>query len=109
MKIKRRSVPNIGGFHAAYLDVKTSNSVYKREPMGFSRAFFSALSLTFGLMMCYVALHYIPAFLNPKKILHISGAANYESPARLKKRNPLQKLLGPYVDAFFLRAPATVT
>ncbi|WP_409434052.1 hypothetical protein ACJ3XI_05995 [Litorimonas sp. RW-G-Af-16] len=62
---------------------------------------FSGLSLTFGAMMCYVALHYVPAFTSTHKVLSFSNGDT--SAARLQNRNPVQKLLGPYADAFSLK------
>ena len=95
MRLKQRDTAAIGGFHAAYIDKKTKS---KKNPLGFLRTLFSGVSLAIGGMMCYVALHYIPAYMQPQKVLSMSHADTAAS--RLKDRNPLEKLVAPYWDAF---------
>lgn len=46
----------------------------RHEPvrMGYGRTVFSAVSLTLGLGLAYVALHYVPAFVSPAQVVRIS-------------------------------------
>jgi len=71
IKMTKRRMSPLGSFHTEVEDV---NSFFKRgtarKPLGLVRAFFSGLSLILGGMMCYVALHYIPAFLQTQKIFN---------------------------------------
>jgi len=59
MRIKRRR-EKIGGFHAQYID---KGAKKKRHSMGIGRTFSSATTLIIGGAMCYISLHYIPAYL----------------------------------------------
>lgn len=99
IKHKNRRKVGIGGFHADYLDNKTARRQAKQ--MGYIRSIFSAISLLFGALMIYVTLHYLPAFLQPQKILGMTDTQL--TSARLKDEGPIRKLMGPYADLFTMK------
>ncbi len=108
---KRKAV-GMGGFHADYIDQKI-NQQRKRKSMGPARTVFTAISLIMGGAMFYVSLHYLPALVQPQKILGLSGITLDESAVRLHNRNALQRLFAPYLDAFdmqrtYLRSGQTI-
>lgn len=75
----------------------------KQKKLGLPRTVFSALSLLFGAAMFYVALHYIPAFVNPKQILKFaSDGTSATNTYNFENKSSLQKVLGPYADLFHM-------
>jgi hypothetical protein len=95
---KRNKKKSIGGFHADYID-KPGKGLEKKS-MGLGRTFGTAFSLILGGAMCYVSLHYIPAFFNPKKIIGVTNATQSVSSVEAQKNN---FILSAYVDAFSLK------
>jgi len=59
-KSKRKSV--VSGFNAEYLNDRSL--IEHRRKLGLTRTIFSGISLLTGACMFYVAMHYIPAFVN---------------------------------------------
>jgi len=96
MEMKRRQ-KKVGGFHAQYIDKGASK---KRKPMGLGRTFGSATTLIIGGAMCYVALHYIPAYLGLNKILSFSDLNTSSS---IAPESSQMTTLSSYVDAFRLK------
>jgi hypothetical protein len=95
---KRNKKKSIGGFHADYID-KPGKGLEKKS-MGLGRTFGTAFSLILGGALCYVSLHYIPAFFNPKKIIGVTNATQSVSSVEAQKNN---FILSAYVDAFSLK------
>lgn len=87
----------ISGFNAGYADRKT---LARKKPMGLGRAFGSAISLILGGTLCYVSLHYMPAFVSTRKVISVSHLD--QSSTRLKDEQS-HFLLGAYWDAFSLK------
>ncbi len=102
MRIKSRRASSLGSFHT---EIENSNSFFRRnhqkKSLGLGRTIFSGLSLSFGGLMCYVALHYLPAFLQTQKI--ISSVTLEDAALRLEDRGPIRKIFGPYIDAFSMQ------
>jgi len=72
------------------------------KPMGYRRLVISAISLLTGLGMVYVAMHYIPAILqNPADLtVETEQTEGRDTLAMTSKYGPV---LGPYMDAFFIK------
>lgn len=87
----------MGGFHAEYID-QTNHK--KPEPLGIIRTFGSATSLIIGGGLCYVALHYIPAYLGLNKILSFSDR---NSSASIAPESSQWATLSSYADAFRIK------
>jgi len=102
IKMKKRRATSQGSYHNV---VEQSHSFHRRstkkESIGIGRAIFSGLSLSLGGLMCYVSLHYLPAFVQTQKIL--GSNAIDTSTARLQNKGPIRKVLGPYIDAFSMQ------
>jgi len=102
IKMKKRRASSLGSYHN---DVEYANKHIRRksskEAMGIGRAILSGLSLSFGGMMCYVSLHYFPAYVQTHKIL--SSPSIDTSAARLKNKGPIRKVIGPYIDMFSMQ------
>jgi len=102
MTMKKRRASSLGSYHNG---VEETNSFFRRgrekQSMGLARTIFTGLSLSLGGMLCYVALHYIPAFLQPQKIL--SSVTLEDAAIRLENRGPIRKVFGPYIDAFSMQ------
>lgn len=96
MDMKRRK-KTIGGFHAQYLDKGASK---KRRSMGLGRTFGSATTLIVGGAMCYVALHYIPAYLGLNKLLSFS---DMDTTSSVAPESSQWATLSSYADAFRLK------
>ena len=101
MKVKSRRKAGIGGFHAEYLNDRTA--IRQRKQMGYLRTLFSALSLLFGAFMIYIAMFYIPAFVQPKKVLNMVtegslGAQTYD----FERESTFHRMFGPYLSVFKL-------
>lgn len=96
MKMKRRH-KKIGGFHAEYIDKGTSKT---RKSMGLGRTFGSATTLIIGGAMCYVALHYVPAYLGLNKILAFS---DLDTSSSVAPESSQSATLSSYVDAFRIK------
>jgi len=96
MEIKRRH-KKVGGFHAQYIDKGASK---KRKAMGLGRTFGSATTLIIGAAMCYVSLHYIPAYLGLNKVLSFSDLNNSSS---IAAESSQMATLSSYADAFRLK------
>lgn len=94
MKKRRKAV---GGFHAQYID-KTANK--KRKSLGIGRTFGSATTLIIGGAMCYVSLHYIPAYLGLNKILSFS---DLDTSASVAPESSQWATLSSYADAFRIK------
>ena len=96
MEMKRRH-KKLGGFHAEYIDKRIDK---KRKSMGLGRTLGSATSLIIGGTMCYVALHYIPAYLGLNKVLSLSDLNTSSSVA---PEDSQWASLTSYVDAFRIK------
>lgn len=106
INMKRRR-KKIGGFHAEYIDQGTPK---KPKSMGLSRTFGSATTLILGGAMCYIALHYIPAYLGLNKILSFS---ELDSSSSVAPESSQWAALSSYADAFrikrtYLRSGQTI-
>lgn len=96
MEMKRRR-KKVGGFHAEYID---KGALKKRKSMGLGRTFGSATTLIIGGAMCYVALHYIPAYLGLNKVLSFS---NLDTSASVAPESSQWAALSSYADAFRIK------
>lgn len=96
MEIKRRH-KKVGGFHAQYIDKSVRK---KRKSMGIGRTFGSATTLIIGGAMCYVSLHYIPAYLGLNKILSFS---DLDTSASVAPESSQWAALSSYADAFRIK------
>lgn len=94
MKKRRKT---IGGFHAQYID---KGSGKKRRSMGLGRTFGSATTLIIGGAMCYVALHYIPAYLGLNKLLSFS---DMDTTSSVAPESSQWAALSSYADAFRIK------
>ncbi|WP_026940863.1 hypothetical protein [Hellea balneolensis] len=93
--IRRRK--KIGGFHAEYID---KGALKKRKSLGLARTFGSATTLIIGGAMCYIALHYIPAYLGLNKILSFS---ELDTSSSVAPESSQWAALSSYADAFRLK------
>ena len=102
IKMKKKRAVAYGSYHI-YSDDEHSfhKRVKNKESIGIARAIFSGLSLSFGVIMCYIAMHYVPAYVQTHKI--ISSTNIDTSPKRLENKGPIRKIFGPYIDAFSLQ------
>jgi len=101
IKNKSRRKAGVGGFHAEYLNDRTS--LRQRKQMGLLRTIFSGLSLLFGAGMIYVAMHYIPAFVQPKQVLKFaSGDSVAMKTYDFDRKSKIHELFGPYVKLFHM-------
>jgi len=77
-----------------------------RKPMGFLRIISSAVVILFSVFMYYIAMHYIPALANPRKILRLATESSTLPPASnagdFKEASTLEKLMGPYFKPFVM-------
>ena len=96
MEMKRRR-KKVGGFHAQYID---KGALKKRKSMGLGRTFGSATTLIIGGAMCYISLHYIPAYLGLNKILAFS---DLDTSASVAPESSHWAALSSYADAFRLK------
>lgn len=101
MKIKSRHGARTGLFHVEGLNDRTA--LRQRKQMGYLRSIFTAISLLFGGGMIYVAMHYIPAFVQPQKVVkfatgNTSGADTYD----FDRDSKVHKVFGPYLQLFHL-------
>jgi len=96
-ELSARKKNKISGFNAGYADRKT---VSRSKPMGLSRAFGSALSLILGGALCYVSLHYMPAFVSTRKIVAVS---DFDQSSTRLKNDENHFFLKAYWDAFSLK------
>jgi len=96
MDVKRRRKA-VGGFHAQYID---KGALKKRRPLGLKRTFGSATTLIIGGAMCYVALHYIPAYLGLNKVLSFS---DLDTSSSVAPESSQWAALSSYADAFRLK------
>lgn len=97
--LRKSRKSSVGGFHAEYLDKKTTRK--RGKPMGVGRTFSSAMALLIGGFMCYIALHYIPAYLGTHKILAMSNVDN--SAARLVDDGSQRSKMMVYLDLFKIK------
>ncbi len=101
MRIKSRRKAGIGGFHADYLNDRTG--IRQRKQMGILRTIFSALSLLFGAFMIYVAMHYMPALIQPKKVLKFAtGDSASINTYEFDRDSKFHGIFGPYLKMFAL-------
>ncbi|GGX59974.1 hypothetical protein GCM10011309_07230 [Litorimonas cladophorae] len=101
MKVKSRRKAGAQGFNVEYLNNKTA--IRQRKQIGYIRSIFSALSLLFGAFMIYVAMHYLPALVQPKKILKIaSGDSAASKTYDFERSSKLHNVIAPYVEMFQL-------
>ena len=98
-KSKRKSI--VSGFNAEYLNDRSL--IEHRRKLGLTRTIFSGLSLLLGTCMFYVAMHYIPAFVNPKKVLQIaSGDSTTTQAFDFEEQSKFRKIFGSYAELFHL-------
>lgn len=95
MTIKRRT-KRVGGFHAEYID----KGAMKRKPIGIIRTLGSTTSLLFGGFMCYVALHYIPAYLGLQKVIALS---DLDTSAQRLAKNDEMAIVSSFLDPFRMK------
>jgi len=101
MQIKSRRKAGIGGFHADYLNDRTA--MRQRKQMGYLRTVFSAFSLLFGGFMIYVSMHYIPAMVQPQKILKFASESTVHTQTYdFDRKSKAYKIFGPYIEMFKL-------
>jgi len=103
----KRRYKKIGGFHAEYID---KSAIKKRKSMGLGRTFSSATTLIIGGALCYVALHYIPAYLGLNKVLSFS---DLDTSSSVAPETSQWATLSSYADAFrikrtYLRSGQTI-
>ena len=94
--MKRRH-KRVGGFHAEYID---KGALKTRKSMGIGRTFGSATTLIIGGAMCYVSLHYVPAYLGLNKILAFS---DLDTSSSVAPESSQWAALSSYVDAFRIK------
>ncbi len=98
---KSRRKAGVRGFNSDYLNDKTA--IRQRKQMGYVRSIFTALSLLFGAFMIYVAMHYIPALIQPAKILKIAtGDSAAAKTYNFERKSKLHSVISPYVKMFQL-------
>lgn len=101
LKTKSKRKAAIGGFHAEYLNDRVA--IRQRKKMGLTRTIMSGVSLLFGSGMIYVSLHYIPAFVQPKKVLQFAyGDSGALKTYDFDRDSALHETLGPYLKLFHL-------
>lgn len=101
IKTKSRRKATISGFHADYLNDR--GTLRQRKKAGFLRRIFSVLSLLLGASMIYVAFHYIPAFVQPKRILKfVSGDSASVKTYDFDRKSEVYKFFGPVTKHFTL-------
>lgn len=71
------------------------------SPMGIKRAFITALTITFGLFMVYVALHYVPAHFRSQGVVGLV-TENGRLSQQVSQDSEIP-ILGDYLDAFNVR------
>ena len=94
--MKRRH-KRVGGFHAEYID---KGALKTQKSMGIGRTFGSATTLIIGGAMCYVSLHYVPAYLGLNKILAFS---DLDTSSSVAPESSQWAALSSYVDAFRIK------
>lgn len=72
------------------------------KPMGYRRLIISAASILTGLGMIYVAMHYVPAMMHSTQKLDLAQTER-EGRDPLTITSKYGPILGPYVDAFFMK------
>lgn len=76
----------------------------ERKPMGLTRVFFTALVILFGALMYYVAMHYLPALSNPRKVLRLATETatlpTGSDEFTFKEPSAFETLMGPYYSLF---------
>ena len=101
LKSKSHRKAAIGGFHAEYINDR--GTLMQRKKLGLTRTIFSGLSLLFGGGMIYVAMHYIPAFVQPKQVLKFAtGDAAAMKTYDFDRKSKLHNTFGPYIKLFHL-------
>jgi len=73
----------------------------KHRTMSNARLVGTAASLFFGGIMCYTAMHYLPAYVNKTTILSYTNADT--SAARLNSTSPVKSVIQPYLELFDLK------
>ncbi len=101
MEIKSRRKVNVEGFNPQYLNDRTA--IRQRKQMNFLRSVFSVASLLLGGTMLYVSLHYVPAFVSPKKVLKFAtGDSAALNTYDFDRKSPVHKFFGPVTQFFQL-------
>lgn len=101
MEVKSRRKSKIKGFNPQSLNDRSA--IRQRKKMGLTRSIFSGLSLLFGGGMIYVALHYIPAFVQPKQVLQFAtGDSAALKTYDFDRKSKLHEIFGPYVKLFHM-------
>lgn len=101
--LRRKSTrkSRIKGFNPEYLNNRSE--LRRRKKIGLVRTVFSGVSLLCGASMIYVSMHYIPAFVQPKKVVKfVTGDSAALKTYDFDRKSTLSKLLGPYVDLFHM-------
>jgi len=86
----------VGGYDT--IDVEAVHA--EAKALGLKRTFGTAFSLILGGMMCYVSLHYVPAFINPPQIV---AASDFNTRAEHLRNEDKNFLLSAYIDAFNMK------
>lgn len=71
------------------------------KPIGPRRTLLSALAISLGLFLVYVALHYIPAHIRPVGVVGLT-TENGRLTKTVHKKSPIP-VIGNYLDAFQIR------
>lgn len=96
-ELSARKKNSIAGFNAGYAERQKSS---RKKPMGLSRTLCSAVSLILGGTLCYASLHYMPAFVDTRKIIAIS---NFNQSSTRLKEEESNFFLKAYWDIFGLK------
>lgn len=101
IKNKSRRKAGVGGFHAEYLNDRVG--IRQRKQMGLLRTILSGVSLLFGGGMIYVAMHYIPAFVQPQKVLKFAtGDSVALQTYDFDRKSKVHDIFGPYLKLFHM-------
>lgn len=101
IQTKSRRKAGISGFHADYLNDRVT--LRRRKKLGLLRTIFTGLSLILAASMIYVAFHYVPAFIQPKKVLKfVSGDSVAMKTYDFDRKSKVHKFFGPYAELFTL-------
>lgn len=99
--LKKRRKKGEARFRSEYVRALIGER-HKPKKLGLPRTVFSAFSLILGGGLCYIALHYIPAYLSVHKLLALSTPTEAAA-INLKSKNSAFGILTPYVDSLRMR------
>jgi hypothetical protein len=79
---------------------RQNHSTLDKKAKGLRRAVGTALSLILGGTLCYVSLHYVPAFMNPPQVIAVT---DFNTKTEHLKGNYKSSFMKAYVDAFNMK------